>query len=584
MSGIPAGHRFAPQPEAFLLRSLEQAPIAYAATRGPEHAIFFANSAFRRLTGMAGDGDIGRPFREIFPQRAGDTWLSSLDRAAVEGIATANVQLAPLTSDTSSKSWSCTIWPVDNSAGDTEYCVIEVHERALPDHTLLDVAEQLLLSSLRETALADTAESARSRAVFLSEATQRLTESLDIEMTLAAIASIAVLALPSERSWCIVDVIAKDGSMRRVAIVHPNESLQKIAAGLAGSWQPEADDFFGLPLALRDGRAQVIARISDAMLVSAAHGVENLELLRQLEFVSLLVVPLMVRGAVIGAVTFINGRHEGGFTETDVELAETVAARSALALDNARMYEQAEGLRSEAETSNRAKGEFLTRMSHELRTPLNAISGFVELIDMGLHGPVTALQHADLERIKESSNHLLVLITEILDYTQLSSGGARYRTTDVAVPAVVGKVIDMLQSLAGQKETVCELVSCPAAAVARADPDRLEQIIINLVMNAIKHSPPGGHIRVECDALPDTILLRVTDTGPGIPADKLEAIFEPFMQVGPVYLRTEGGVGLGLTISRDLAVAMHGDLTVESTVGKGSSFTLTLPRAAESGK
>jgi signal transduction histidine kinase len=562
-------------PRAILLQSLERAPIAYAATCAPHHTLFFANAEFRRLTNLADDAHLRQPFREIFPQEALDGWLSLLDQAMLKGTVTTDAEIPAVGAQPGSDSWRCNIWPVE-AAGSAPYCVIEVHEVPLPDHTLLAVAEQLLLTSLRESEVARVAERARSRAVFLADATKRLTESLDVEMTLG---TIALLALPSELSWCIVDVIANDGSIRRVAIVHPNGDKQIIADQLSERWYPQPDDFFGAALAMKLRRSRVIEQVSDTMLVAAAHSDENARLLRQLEFTSLLVVPLMVRGDVIGAVTFVKGRNEPGFTESDVELAETVSARSALALDNARLYGEAEWLRIQAEQSNRAKSEFLKRMSHELRTPLNAILGYVELMEMGLHGPVTDQQRNDLERIRKSNSHLLALITDILDYTQVRATGMQYHITDVPVPDVLRTVISMLDSLIQRKQIVCELVSCPEQAIARTDAARLEQIVINLVTNAIKYSQRGAHIRLECVALPDAIEVRVIDDGPGIAEADLDTIFEPFVQVGPVHMRTEGGIGLGLAISRELALAMQGTLTVQSVVGSGTTFILTLPRA-----
>ena len=563
-------------PEARLLRALERAPIAYAATRGPDHALFFANAAFRQLTNLA-DSVLPQPLPAIFPQDALKGWLPLLDQALHRGIAAANAEVPPLDAGAGSDAWRCTIWPVDSADGNSQFCVIEAHKVPLPDHTLLDVAEQLLLSSLRESDDARVAENARSRAVFLADATRRLTESLDVERTLA---TVALLALPSELSWCVVDVIAKDSSMRSVAIVHPDQGKQAIAAKLSERWHPQPEDFFGLPLALQIRRSRVIERVSEAMLVSAAHGDENLLWLRQLQFSSLLVIPLMVRGTVIGAVTFVKGSTEPGFTESDVELAETVSARSALALDNARLYGEAEWLRFEAEQSNRAKSEFLKRMSHELRTPLNAILGYVELMEMGLHGPVTEQQRNDLERIKKSNSHLLTLITEILEYTQIRATAMQYHITDVEVSELLQAVTSMLDSLASRKVIACELTPCAAGTIVRADTGRLEQIMINLITNAIKYSPRGTNIRIECEALSSTIQIRVIDNGPGIEEADLEMIFEPFVQVGPVHRRTDGGIGLGLAISRELAQAMSGSLTVTSEVGKGGCFTVTLPRAA----
>lgn len=566
-------------PAAVMLHSLERAPIGYAAVRGREHTLFFANAEFRRMSGLNDGATIDRPFAELFAPAQREAWVHLLDQATEHAIVTANAEVPVLAPTQDGATWSCSIWPVDSDNHHAEYCVIEVHENALPDHTLLNVAEQLLLSSLREAEVARQAETARTQAVFLSEATRKLTESLDVEMTLA---TIAVLALPSESSWCIVDVMTKGGSMRRIAIVHPDPERQTVAAELSASWQPSVDDFFGLPLALRIRRSRVFPQVTDEMLASAAHAPENIARLRELEFSSLLVVPLLAHDVVIGAVTFVKGSDQPAFTVSDIELAETVSARSALALDNARLYHQAEWLRREAEKSNIAKAEFLRRMSHEFRTPLNAVLGYVELIDMGLHGAVTDLQRADLDRIRQSNRHLITLINEILDYARISSGAARYRSIPVHVGGVIDTVVGMLTSLADQKQIVCEKNLCGEFAIAHADPDRVEQIVVNLFSNAIKYSQPGAHIRIECSVSPETVQVSVIDSGPGIPSDNLESIFEPFMQASLANTRVEGGVGLGLAISRDLAVAMHGTLTVRSELGEGSCFTLTLPRGADS--
>jgi signal transduction histidine kinase len=222
-------------------------------------------------------------------------------------------------------------------------------------------------------------------------------------------------------------------------------------------------------------------------------------------------------------------------------------------------------------------------MSHELRTPLNAIGGYVDLIDMGLRGPVTEAQRTDLARIRSNQQHLIGLVTDLLNFVQVGSGRVLYNLADVAMHEALAAGVALVEPLLLQSELVLDSDSCDATIVARADRQKVVQIIGNLLSNAIKFTPPQGRIEIQCEARDHTVLVRVADTGIGIPPDQLAAIFEPFFQVRSALAGRDSGVGLGLAISRDLAHAMGGDLTVESEPGVGSTFTLSLPAAAPKG-
>jgi signal transduction histidine kinase len=239
------------------------------------------------------------------------------------------------------------------------------------------------------------------------------------------------------------------------------------------------------------------------------------------------------------------------------------------------------GLADDAETANRAKTAFLRAMSHELRTPLNAIAGYIDLLDMGLRGPVTETQHADLARVRTNQQHLSALINEILNFARVGSGSVSYAVSDVNGRDALRHAIELIEPLIAQQGLVFDGISCDVNAVARADPEKVTQILVNLLSNAIKFTPAGGRISAECAAVDDSVTLSISDTGLGIAPDKLETIFEPFVQLKEGLANRESGIGLGLSISRDLARAMKGDLTVESTEGKGTRFTLSLPRASE---
>jgi signal transduction histidine kinase len=239
------------------------------------------------------------------------------------------------------------------------------------------------------------------------------------------------------------------------------------------------------------------------------------------------------------------------------------------------------GLADDAETADRAKTAFLRAMSHELRTPLNAIGGYIDILDMGLRGPVTEDQHADFARVRTNQQHLSAIITEILNFARVGSGSVSYALSDVNACDALRHASELIEPLFAQNGLVFDGITGDSTIVARADPEKVTQILVNLLSNAIKFTPAGGHISGECAAVDHAVTLSISDTGLGIPTEKLETIFEPFVQLKEGHADREGGIGLGLSISRDLARAMKGDLTVESTEGKGTRFTLSLPRASE---
>ena len=290
-------------------------------------------------------------------------------------------------------------------------------------------------------------------------------------------------------------------------------------------------------------------------------------------------------GAVLW--TFDESRAWG---DRERALMETVARLCSQALERARLFAAERAAREEAQRqsavavdANRTKSEFLATMSHELRTPLNAIGGYAELLEMGIRGPVTDAQRQDLERIQRSQRHLLSLVNDVLNFARLDAGQVRYEIVDVDVPPLLAHVAALVGPQLAARHLRLATRCADATPPVRADRDKLAQILLNLLTNAIKFTPPGGQITASCEAAPDgaapVVRLGVADTGIGIAAEHLESIFEPFVQVQSGLTRTVEGAGLGLAISRDLARAMGGDLTVATAPGAGSVFTVTMPAA-----
>ncbi len=265
-------------------------------------------------------------------------------------------------------------------------------------------------------------------------------------------------------------------------------------------------------------------------------------------------------------------------SETAVELETQTEALLQQRKEREEILLSEQEARKDAQRANRAKSDFLAMMSHELRTPLNAIAGYSQMLEMGVRGPINDEQVRDLRRIQHNQQHLLGLITDILSFAKIEAGHVPVNwstfDTKTALLEIEGLVLPQLM----EKGLVLELHYHEGGSLVYADPERVRQILLNLVSNAIKFTDVGT-ITIDVRERDDAIQIVVSDTGRGIPENRLESIFEPFIQVEPSSGgRTHGGVGLGLAISRELARAMNGELSATSRVGHGSTFTLAIPR------
>jgi PAS domain S-box-containing protein len=381
---------------------------------------------------------------------------------------------------------------------------------------------------------------------FLAEASRQLAGSLDYEATLA---SAGRLAVPRLGDSCLVDLVEPDQSIRRLAVTHAEPAKEELVRELLRV-APDASGEHPIPRALRTGRPEIIA------------GAER----------QLMVVPLVARDRTLGTLTFAS-TGPACYDSADLALAEDLARRAALAADNARLYE-------EAQEAVRVRDDFLARASHELRTPLTVVKGNLAFLAKGV-APAegTSLVSAARRHVDQ----MIRLLNDLLDASRLAAGELLLDCEAVELTAEVAEVLGQVAPLA-QEKGVAVVNGVAAGLTLVGDRLKIEQILVNLLTNAIKHTPSGGAIRVAGSAAGGELEVRVEDTGAGIPREHLERIFEPFFQVAAAPGRptaSRQGAGLGLAIARRLTELHGGRIWAESAgVGCGSTFVVRLPAAA----
>ena len=432
-----------------------------------------------------------------------------------------------------------------------------------------------LATTWRDVTLRRQAEEAEH---FLDRATAILASSLDYEATLAAVAQLIV---PRLADWCSVDLVGEHGAIERMTVAHVDPEKVRWGHEISRRYPVDPAAPNGVPHVIRSGQPELTPEITDVMLAALVADPEYLALLRELGLRSVMIVPLVAHGRTLGALSMVAAESGRRYGEADLQLAMELARRAALAVDNARLHRASESARVQAEAANRSKTEFLASMSHELRTPLNAIGGYTDLLLLGVRGPITDAQQADLERIGRSQRHLLGVINDILNFARVEAGFVEYEMRAVRVAELMEQVEPLMIPQLATKSLAFACDAGPAGLAVHADPEKVRQILVNLLANAVKFTPTGGSVWMTATAGADAVELRVHDTGIGIPLDRVAAVFEPFVQVHRTLAKPVEGTGLGLAISRDLARGMGGDLRAESVPEQGSTFVLTLGRAAD---
>lgn len=409
---------------------------------------------------------------------------------------------------------------------------------------------------------------------FLAEASALLAASLDYETTLASVARLAVSHLAD---LCIVDSLEPDGSVRRLAMAHVDPTQEQRLQALQQHYSPVAGQPHPVLKVLRTGQSDLIPDLSDNFLASISQDDQHLRILRdELGFKSSMVVPLAAHERILGTISFIATQSGRRYNPTDLARAEDLARRAALAVDNARLY-------GEAKEANRAKDVFLATLSHELRTPLTSMVGWIHLLRSGRLDETMTSQA--LEAIERNTKAQTQLIEDLLEVSRAITGKLRLEVRPVDLNGVIKSALDVMAPGAAAKDIALRSTFDPTLGPLTGDPGRLQQVVLNLLANALKFTPAGGWVEVRLSHDATAAYIAVEDNGNGIEPAFLTQVFDRFRQADSSMTRAHGGLGLGLAIVRHL-VELHGGTAQATSAGpgQGATFTIKLPLTHHTGE
>ena len=500
------------------------------------------NHAAEEMFGYTAKEMIGRSIRTIIPhdrQHEEDAVLASIR----QGLSVDHYETVRLHKSGALVHISLSVSPIRNAEG-----------------TVIGASKIARDISMRLRAQAIT-DRARRQGIFLARLTTSFSGTLNYTDRLT---ELATLSVPELADWCVVDAVTTNGQIERVTINHIDPN--KVA--LAGQIHERHADPLALASAvevIRTGKPAIVPMITDEMLVAAAAGDDELlRLVRSLGLVSYACLPLMVHGSALGALTFATAESGRQYDDDAIRFLEDVASRAALALDNARSYEQ-------LQAANRMKDEFLATLSHELRTPLNAILGYARMLRAGMLKDEK--QDNALDTLERNATSLTQIVEDVLDVARIASGKIRLNVQSLDLPVVMHDALATVMPGAEAKGVRIQSIVEPDIGLVSGDSDRLQQVMWNLLSNAVKFTPRGGHVQVRLQRANSHIEISVSDSGVGIREDFLPHLFERFRQADSTTTRAHGGLGLGLAIARQI-VELHGGTIHAFSGGEGKGATL----------
>ncbi|MBD2439140.1 PAS domain-containing protein [Nostoc sp. FACHB-110] len=408
---------------------------------------------------------------------------------------------------------------------------------------------------------------------FLSEASAVLASSLDYQMTLERLAQLAVSKLAD---WCTVHIVEENGAIEQITVAHKDPAKLQWAEQTRHKYPLDPNAARGAAYTLRTGESDLLAEIPDELIVQAARDAEHLEILRAVGFKSVMTVPLKTQSRILGVITFVSAESGRRYDEDDLYLAEELAYRASLAIDNAQLYQLAQSDRAKAEAANRVKDEFLAVLSHELRSPLNPILGWTRMLRTQRLNP--AKVDLALETIERNAKLQAQLIEDLLDVSRILQGKMTLNVAPVNLAETIAAAKETVRLAAEAKNIQIHTRLNPIAGTVSGDANRLQQIVWNLISNAVKFTPTGGSIEVRLEQVGMYAQIQVQDTGKGVSPKFLPYVFEYFRQEDGTTTRKFGGLGLGLAIVRHLTELHGGTVTAESPgQDLGATFTVRLP-------
>jgi len=572
---------------------LAQMPAAVSVHEGPEQVFVALSDAMQRQIG--GRAVLGLPAREAIPELAAQGLADELERVYHTGEPhRASAVRAWWDSDgdgvPEEHVVDYTYHPLRDADGRVYGVVSHLADVTAREHAARELAQARAEAEARADEAARLAgelkdaneglreasaraEDARHRIEILAEASGRLAASLDYRQT---VQTVAALAVPALADWCFVEVQEEGGPIRLLACSHQDPDKVELAFEVLRRYPIDPGNPFGTAAVLRTGQPEFMGPITPEMAAMVARDEEHLQALLTIGFVSSVSVPLAAAGRTFGVLSLVQAESGRSFGPEDLPLATELAHRAAVAIENARLYEEALG-------ANRAKAGFLATMSHELRTPLNATIGYVDLLLMGIPEPIPVGARRHVERIRLASQHLLSIIEEILTFSRIEAGRETVEREAVDLAGLVGEVSAIIEPLANERGLLLHVPDLVSPPTLVTDPRKLRQILVNLLGNAVKFTERGS-VGFAVERADGWVLLHVRDTGIGIDAALHEAIFDPFRQVDGGMTRAAPGTGLGLTVSRELARLLGGDILVRSAPGEGSVFTVRLPEIEAAGE